>query len=488
MPLRSRRKHQLHAAGVSAAGPVVRHANVNLVSDPASFRLRFAPALLAAMLFPASALAQNAIPPNPDLGIDPALARQMAAIGAIDNHAHPVLPPPADATDRDFDALPVDDMEPETDITAWRPDNPQLPAAWKALWNFDGAVPLDAAGIKRLQAARAVVKAREGARFDSWVLEQAGTRTMLANRVAMTSPDGTVMGPGFRWVPYIDALLFPLDNSGLAAANPDRHLFFPLEDKLRARYLAAVHLQAVPATLAEYLAAVVIPTLERQKAGGALAEKFEVAYLRDFNFTDVSEQQAAAIYARSVGGGQPDLADYKLLQDFLFRTIAAECGRLGMAVHLHTMSGGGGYFSIGGDNPLLLESIFNDPRLRKTNFVLLHGGWPFVREAGALLQKPNVFLDLSQETLSFSPRTMSLWLREWLETFPDKVLFGTDGYPYSDAMGWEESAWIASHNGRNALGLALTGMEHDGEISPERAREIAAKVLHGNAAALYRIP
>ena len=60
----------------------------------------------------------------------------------------------------------------------------------------------------------------------------------------------------------------------------------------------------------------------------------------------------------------PNEAQYKRLQDFLFRYIAAECGRLGMPVHLHTTSGGGGYFSIAGDNPLLLEPLFNDPRLR----------------------------------------------------------------------------------------------------------------------------
>ena len=152
------------------------------------------------------------------------------------------------------------------------------------------------------------------------------------------------------------------------------------------------------------------------------------------------------------------------------------------------MSGGGSYFSITGGNPLLLESIFNDPRLRKTNFVLLHGGWPFVREAGALLQKPNVYLDLSQETLTFPPRTLATWLREWLETFPSKILFGTDGYPYNDAMGWEESTWIASRNGRQALGIALTGMLHDGEITPQRAQQIAQDVLHNNATTLYSLP
>ena len=438
---------------------------------------------LTACLF-ATAHAQQGAHSALDQPIDPALAAHIASIPAIDDHAHPVLPPPNDTTDREFDALPVDNMEPETDTVAWRPDNPQLPLAWKALWNFDATAPLDAEGIKRLTAARNAVKAKQAQHYDDWVLQQSGIGIMLGNRVAF-GPG--IAPPHFRWVPYIDALLFPLDTSALAAENPDRRLFFPMEDKLKARYLKDSGLTAIPPTLDEYLAKVVTPTLERQHAAGAIAEKFEVAYLRGFDFTAPTQIQAAHAYALWAGKPNPSAADYKLLQDFLFRYIARECGRLGMAVHLHAMAGGGGYFGIAGANPLLLEPIFNDPTLRHTNFVLLHGGWPFVREAGALLQKPNVYLDLSQETLTFSPRTLSGWLREWLETYPDKVLFGTDGYPYSDAMGWEESTWIAARNGRQALGLALTGMLHDGEISPARASEIATNVLRNNAAHLYSL-
>ncbi len=430
---------------------------------------------------------QQPVPDNAvTSSIDPEIAAAIASIKAFDNHAHPVLPPPSDKTDRNFDALPVDNMEPETDIVAWRPDNPQLLDAWRALWGFDAPkLPLDDAGMKQLEAARQRVKAREGQHFDEWVLDQANISTMAANRVSM---DTGVMPPRFVWVPYIDALLFPLDNSGLAAATPDKKLFFPLEDKLRAQYLAASGLKSVPPTLAAYLTQVVTPTLQRHKTNGAIAEKFEVAYLRGFDFTNPSLEDAARIYAKWQGKPAPNSADYKLLQDFLFHYIAQECGHLGMAVHLHTMSGDGGYFGIAGANPLLLEPIFNDPALRKTKFVMLHGGWPFVREAGSLLQKPNVYLDLSQQALSFPPRALAGWLREWLETFPDKVLFATDGYPFSDALGWEEATWIASRNARQALGLALTGMVQDGEISRPRAAEIAAMVLHGNADALYAKP
>lgn len=419
------------------------------------------------------------------VAVDPELARYIAGIKAIDNHAHTVLPPPNDATDREFDALPVDSMEPQTDPLALREDASQLPAAWQALWGFKAQAPLDAEGLKRLQAARAAVKTREGTNYDRWVLDRVGIGTEVSNRVAM--------GPGlerprFAWVPYDDTLMFPLDNSALAASTPDKAQFFPLEARVMQRYQQAAGLQARPATLELYLQKLLLPTLRAQKAAGAIAIKFEVAYLRDFDFRRVQQGDAASVYAKFAGGGVPDVASYKLLQDFLFRTLCLEAGRLGMAVHIHTGEGAGSYFNLAGIDPMLLEPLFNDPELRKTTqFVMLHGSWPYVHEAGALLQKPNVYLDLSQQVVLFSPRLLSTWLREWLELYPDKVLFGTDAYPYSPAMGWEELLWIANRNAREAMGIALTGMLRDGVVDRPRAKAIADMVLRGNAARLYSL-
>src|ERR1044072_6225394 len=102
-----------------------------------------------------------------------------------------------------------------------------------------------------------------------------GGEIMLANRVALGS---SVQGSRFRWVPYADALLFPLDTARLKERNSDRRAFFTLEDKLVARYLEEAKLHAAPGTLGEYLTRVVTPTLERHRQGGAVAEKFEAAY------------------------------------------------------------------------------------------------------------------------------------------------------------------------------------------------------------------
>ena len=405
---------------------------------------------------------------RPQPAADADLAAEIDRIPAIDNHAHPVRMTAANQPpDRDFDALPVDNMEPQSDPMRLRADAPQVLEAAKALSG-------------KQQAMRG-----QGGQYPVWVLDQLNIETVLANRVEM---GGGIGPPRFLWVPYADALMFPLDNSALASRNPDRKAFFTLEDKLRSRYLDALGLKTLPPTLGEYLSNVVTPTLERQRAGGAVAEKFEAAYLRGLDFDQTDRAAAEAIYARHVAKGAIFQGEYKPLQDFLFRYIAAECGRLGMAVQIHTSSGAGGYFQVSGANPLLLESVFNDPALRKTKFVMLHGGWPFTREIAALLTKPNVWTDFSNQGLILAPGILAQTLREWLDFVPEKVLFGTDAYPYSAQLGWEETGWIAAHSSRQALAIALTQMLRSGDITRQRASQLARMVLRDNARQLYGIP
>jgi hypothetical protein len=126
--------------------------------------------------------------------IDPELASEIARIKAIDNHAHPVRPVAAgEAPDMEFDALPVDHLEPASDPVRTRPHPLTL---------------------------------RTGAATPEKVLDQLGIDIMLANRVAM--------GPGlpsdrFLWVPYADALMYPLSNESIIH-NSDQKAFFALEE------------------------------------------------------------------------------------------------------------------------------------------------------------------------------------------------------------------------------------------------------------------
>jgi hypothetical protein len=84
--------------------------------------------------------------------------------------------------------------------------------------------------------------------------------------------------------------------------------------------------------------------------------------------------------------------------------------------------------------------------------------------------------------------TLAGVLRPWLEQYPERVLFGTDAFAGGPDAGWELSAWVAGRTARKALGIALTAMVRDGEITMARAREVGRMVLRDNAAKLYRLP
>jgi predicted TIM-barrel fold metal-dependent hydrolase len=426
------------------------------------------------LVCPLTALAAFCLPVPAQLPIDSQLAAEIAKIRAIDNHAHPVRPVFGNDKDTGYDALPVETMEPSTDPVRTRQGSPLALEASHALFG----------NAQDYRERKRQVLAEKGVGYANWVLDQLGIETMLANRVAM--------GPGlapprFLWVPFEDALMYPLNNSSLASKNSDRKAFFADEDRLLQRYLKESGYSEPPASFDDYLKKVVTATLERHKRAGAIAVKFEAAYLRSLEFDDPAQAEAARVYSGSRRAAPPD-ASYKNLQDYIFRYIASECGRLGLTVHLHTSAGGGGYFHIAEGNPLGLESVLNDPKLRKTNFVMLHGGWPFTREVAALLSKPNAYADFSAQTFTNYPRAVAGAIREWLEYAPEKVLFATDAYPFSEEMDWEEAGWVAATTGRQALGLALTEMMHDGEITRARALEIAHMVLRDNARKLYNLP
>ena len=414
--------------------------------------------------------------------VDPAIAAVIEHTKAIDNHAHPLkYVAEGQPRDEDYDQLPCDTLEQGPGAVRTRIENPEWIGAWRALYGYryNDATPEH---IKELVAAKERAKREHGADYAAWVLDKMGIETMFANRVAM--------GPGlapprFRWVPFADALFLPLNNDGGKRLNPDYKWFYEHADKLLKRYLSDLHLAAPPGSVSEYLAKVVTPTLEQQKRDGAVALKFEAAYLRPLDFEPAAEKDAARVYERYVRGGEPPAAEYRTLQNFLFYYIAREAGRLGLAVHFHSMPGCGDYFMQRGANPLLMEAAFNDPTLRKTNFVIIHGGWPYTKEVAGLFQHPNVYADFSNADLELYPRALADMLRDWLESYPEKILFGTDASTGPPELDWEQGGWLAAHTARRALGAALTGMMNDGEISRERAIELARMVLRENAVKLY---
>ncbi len=415
---------------------------------------------------------------------DAALLEEIKKIKAVDNHAHPMsIPVEGRRPDDEFDSIGCGKLQyVSPPPVRLRLDNTIYTGAWRELYRYSHGESMSRAHVDELLEAKRRVMKEQGQNYPTWVLEQLNIETMLANRISIGHG---LVAPRFRWVALVDALMLPLSTKALGAQNPDRKYFFSQEERMLRRELEALQVNSLPATLEAYLTRVVTPTLERQKRAGAVAVKFVTAYMRSIDFADVPKGEATRVYARFARGGEPPWSEYKKLQDFLFRYIAQEAGRLGLVVHIHTGSGCGHYFNLSGSNPLLLESVLNDSSLRKTSFVLVHGGYPFIKETEFLLEKPNVYADFSAQTFLLSPRALSSVLRAWLGYEPEKVLFGTDAHPATPEVSWEESAWLTNKTAREALALALTGMINDGEISRDRALELARMVMRENAIRLY---
>jgi predicted TIM-barrel fold metal-dependent hydrolase len=426
------------------------------------------------LLISAAALSQAQVAPDPEI------ASYIGLIRAIDNHAHPMrLLAPGEKSDPDVDALPADGIEEGPSPVRGRPYNPENIAIWRDLYGYpyNDATP---AHLQELETLRARVIRAKGDGYPAWILDQMGIETMLSNRIALGAG---LRPPRFRWIGFVDALMYPLDNSAGKRMTPDRAVFYADEERLLKRYLGAAKL---PATLDAYSSEVVTATIEKMKREGAVGLKFEIAYLRSVDIEEAPHDAASAIYARYIKGGVPPAAEYKKLQDYLFRHIAKEAGRLALPIQIHVMAGGlGSYFVSAGANPILLEPIFNDPSLRKTKFILIHTGEPWNKLTRAMFAKPNVYADISAQTTILYPRALAALIRDWLEQYPERVLFGTDAFPTNDKGGWEETGYLATITARKALALALTGMLEDGEITRERAHELAQMVMRDNAIAVY---
>ena len=302
-------------------------------------------AAIAALL----ALAPPTPPAAAQTPVDSALLAYVNGIRAIDVHAHPMRPvAPGAPADSEYDALPLDGIPPfpvprrlAADERVWR-------SAQAALYHLPAAAPNDSAYRAALRAAVDSVRRARGERFPEWALDQAGIEVMLANRIAM--------GPGlapprFRWVPFVDALLLPLDTRGEATRTPDTRSLYPREAALLKRYLRDLNLTALPATLEGYERLVIAVTLAKQRAGGAVGVKFEAAYLRPLDFDTDDREVARRVYTRYVRGGVPSTAEYKALQDHLFRVVCREAGRLGMSVQVHVLETFGGFYSAAGAAP-----------------------------------------------------------------------------------------------------------------------------------------
>jgi hypothetical protein len=412
------------------------------------------------------------------------LLGKINAIPLYDNHAHPGF---ADDTDVDAMAAPPD----ESSVLRLRDDNPEFVTAAKSLFGYpyDDFKPEHA---KWLADRKNAAKKSGGSAYFDQILDKLNVETCLANRAFMAP---YLDSQRFHWVFFGDSFFFPFDNRDQTASTPDMGVYIPLQEKMLARYKQqmnghGINLQpakakdALPENLAGYEAFVRNIMADNQKRGG-VAIKFEAAYFRTLYFGDPPRDQAEAIYNKYRSGGVPSTEEYRTFQDYIFRVMVDQAGKLKLPMHFHTAVGIGDYFSLRQGHVLNLENVLRDPRYHNTTFVLVHGGWPYEKEAALLTAVKNVYLDTSFQSELLYPSQFKDVLKQLLTLFPDKMMYGSDAFPFNDALGAEESFWLAAHTTRTALAAALAELVSERAITQDKALELARLYLHDNAAKLY---
>lgn len=412
--------------------------------------------------------------PGPDVrAIYQRLLPQIEKIPIVDMHAHPGY---WDDTDVDAMAVTVTDLDP----LRTRATNPEWVAASKALYNYPYS-DFSAEHMRWLDQKDDELRKQWGNDYWNKMLDKLGIQVGVANRVAM---DYLAGNPRFRFVVFVDPFMFPFNNRDLAI-NPDRAVYFPIQEKALHRYIEQAGASQLPADLAGY-EALMRRVIEQDKQQGAVAIKFEAPYFRSLvNITDPPREQADAIYRKYVGGGVPSADDYRVFQDYIFRYLIAQAGPEHMEVHIHSAVGAGNYYHLREGNAMDLENILRDPKYKDTIFVMIHGGFPYERESIWLAALPNVYLDSSEFVTLVYPAEYSKTLKLWFEIFPEKVVFGSDAFPYSREINVPETYWLAIYTARTAAAAALAEMVSQGEVTEARAMEIARQFLHDTTAKLF---
>ncbi len=428
---------------------------------------------LAMLCSPLLAAAQARPFPSPDVQqIYQRLLPQIEKIPIFDHHAHPGFP-----DDPDVDAMA---SPPGSAALRERSTNPELVAASKALFGYpyNDLAPEHA---KWLVQKKAELKKEQGNEYFSNLLDKLNIERSVANRAMMAD----YLNPKrFPWVFFVDSFMWPFDNQRETNRNPDEQVYIPLQEKMLHRYMKQEGVDTLPPKFDDYLA-FVSRTLEDNQKKGGIGMKFEAAYFRPLKFGDPTREQAEDVYQRFVVGGIPSEQEYRTFQDYIFRYLVREGGRLHLPVHIHTAVGIGDYFDLSKGNVMNLENVLRDPRYSNVTFVLLHGGYPLEREAIWLAAVKNVYLDSSFMEIVEYPSAFKDSLKQWLETFPDKITFGSDSFPYNDTLGAEESYWLGVTSARTALAAALAEMISMGEVTEPEALHMAHAYLHDTAASLY---
>jgi uncharacterized protein len=217
--------------------------------------------------------------------------------------------------------------------------------------------------------------------------------------------------------------------------------------------------------------------LDAAIADGAIAFKSVIAYRTGLDVQPVSEDEARQNFETSRGDVE---STQKPFRDFLLCHTMDVARERGLWIHIHAAVGDPDIVYQRA-NPALLYPLLHSERFRANRVVLVHGGWPWVGEAAAMVAiLPNVYLDVSEGTI-FGMPNMRQRIFEAVEACPySKILYGADG-------SLPEAVWIVAKRYKVVLGRVLQELVGEGFCSRREAYQAGRCILSDNAVRLYEL-
>ena len=216
---------------------------------------------------------------------------------------------------------------------------------------------------------------------------------------------------------------------------------------------------------------------------GAIAFKSIIAYRTGLDIERVSEEEAAASFARR--REEPTWFGYRVkpLRDYLIRRAILNAIELDSMVMIHTGLGDSDIVAKE-CRPILMWNLLKDDETMACKTMLIHGGFPYTDEAAYLASVlPNVYFDLSAGTgPAFLEQAVGAdRFQDILRSVPnEKIMYSSDG-----GEGGPETLWHDSLTAKHALGGALGRMVDDGYYTEAEAEAVGQDALYNNAARVF---
>jgi uncharacterized protein len=224
--------------------------------------------------------------------------------------------------------------------------------------------------------------------------------------------------------------------------------------------------------------------VEGARAAGYVALKSIIAYRTGLAVREWARDEVEAAFKPLLKQAKRDRAirlASQPINDTLLVLALEIAQRQELPVQFHTGYGDADVDLLAA-NPLHFRQLLQSQRYSHVPWVILHMGYPYVRESGYLASiYANVYVDLSL-AIPFAVGEAPGLLTQLFGLAPtSKLIYASDGFSVPELF------WLGAKSGRATLARVLEEQIAAGTLSANEADEVAWQVLFGNARSVYRL-